>query len=130
MKCEFRIMSGGRAGYHEAFDKAYVGFGRHPLSDFRFDADQDLDVSARHAAVVRAGDRWVLRDLGSRNGTFVNGRRITARPRHTIVRGHVVVFDGVLVGEPGWGKPVRQAMPPAHPRNTDKTMAAIVEGAR
>ena len=59
-----------------------------------------------------------------------HGRRITARPRHTIVRGHVVVFDGVLVGEPGWGKPVRQAMPPAHPRNTDKTMAAIVEGAR
>ena len=78
MKCEFRIMSGGRAGYHEAFDKAYVGFGRHPLSDFRFDADKDLDVSARHAAVVRAGDRWVLRDLGSRNGTFVNGRRINA----------------------------------------------------
>ncbi len=78
MKCEFRIVSGGRAGHREAFDKAYIGLGRHPLSDFRFDAEQDLDVSARHAAVLRAGERWVLRDVGSRNGTFVNGRRITA----------------------------------------------------
>ncbi len=78
MKCEFRIVSGGRAGHREVFDKAYIGLGRHPLSDFRFDADKDLDVSARHAAVLRAGDRYVLRDVGSRNGTFVNGRRITA----------------------------------------------------
>ncbi len=77
MKCELRIMSGERAGHREVFDKAYVGLGRHPLSDFRFDAEKDLDVSTRHAALVLAGDRYVARDLGSRNGTFVNGRRIS-----------------------------------------------------
>jgi S1-C subfamily serine protease len=76
MKCELRIMSGGRAGHREVFDKAYIALGRHPLSDLRFDAERDLDVSTRHAALVQAGDRFVLRDLGSRNGTFVNGRRI------------------------------------------------------
>ncbi|MGA8399886.1 MAG: allantoinase AllB [Stellaceae bacterium] len=59
-----------------------------------------------------------------------HGRLVTGRPRHTIVRGRVVVRDGELVGEAGWGKPVRQAMPPAHPRNADKTMAAITARAR
>jgi serine protease Do len=78
MRCEFRILSGGRAGHREVFDKAYIGLGRHPQSDFRFDPDQDLDASTRHAAVLRSGDHYVLRDLGSRNGTFVNSHRITA----------------------------------------------------
>jgi FHA domain/Domain of unknown function (DUF1707) len=33
-------------------------------------------VSRRHAELRRGGDRWVLRDLGSRNGTRVNGVRL------------------------------------------------------
>ncbi len=78
MKCEFRIVSGGRAGHREVFDKSYIGCGRHPLSDLRFDAEKDLDVSTRHAAVSLNGERFVLRDLSSRNGTFVNGRKIEA----------------------------------------------------
>jgi len=78
MRCEFRILSGGRAGHREVFDKAYIGLGRHPQSDLHFDPDKDIDASTRHAAVVRSGDHWVLRDVGSRNGTFVNGHRITA----------------------------------------------------
>ena len=36
----------------------------------------DPRVSRRHAAVAREGDRWVVRDLGSRNGTFVDGARV------------------------------------------------------
>jgi hypothetical protein len=33
-------------------------------------------VSRRHAELRRQGERWVLRDLGSRNGTRVNGVRV------------------------------------------------------
>jgi len=44
----------------------------------RFDAERDLDVSSRHAAIVRKTEGFVLQDLGSRNGTFVNGQRVTA----------------------------------------------------
>lgn len=50
--------------------------GRHASADVRFDPDSDLEVSARHALITRVGDGWVLRDLESRNGTWVNGRRI------------------------------------------------------
>ncbi len=36
----------------------------------------DPNCSSRHAAVERAGDGFFIRDAGSKNGTFVNGRRI------------------------------------------------------
>jgi S1-C subfamily serine protease len=78
VKAQFKFLSGARAGQVEAFGKTYIGLGRHPLSDVRFDAERDLDVSSRHAAVIHKADGFVLQDLGSRNGTFVNGKRITA----------------------------------------------------
>ena len=81
MKAQFKFLSGARAGEVEAFRKGYIGLGRHPLSDVRFDAERDLDVSSRHAAIVRKPEGFVLQDLGSRNGTFVNGKRITGDTR-------------------------------------------------
>jgi len=36
-------------------------------------------VSRRHAHIWRDGDRWFIRDLGSRNGTRVNGMRVVER---------------------------------------------------
>lgn len=36
----------------------------------------DRTVSRVHAVVERMGERWLVRDLSSRNGTFVNGERI------------------------------------------------------
>lgn len=90
MKAQFKFLSGARAGQIEAFRKGYVGVGRHPLSDVRFDAEHDLDVSSRHAAIVRKPEGFVLQDLGSRNGTFVNGRRISG---DTLLRsGDVIGF--------------------------------------
>ena len=76
LKYELRITGGARAGHREAFEKPYVGIGRHPMSDLRFDAEQDIDASTRHAAIVKDGDQFVLRDLGSTNGTFVNGKKL------------------------------------------------------
>ncbi|HEV8246126.1 MAG TPA: FHA domain-containing protein, partial [Polyangiaceae bacterium] len=34
-------------------------------------------VSRRHAELRREGDTWLVRDLGSRNGTLVNGRQVS-----------------------------------------------------
>jgi serine/threonine protein kinase len=38
---------------------------------------QDAEISREHARIGRAGSHFVIEDLGSTNGTFVNGRRIT-----------------------------------------------------
>ena len=89
MTAQFKFLSGARAGQVETFRKAYIGLGRHPLSDVRFDAERDLDVSSRHAAIVRHGATFRVRDLGSKNGTFVNGARVTD---------DVVLQDGDIIG--------------------------------
>lgn len=47
--------------------------GRHSACDVRVEAPR---VSAEHASVHWVGGRWELRDLGSRNGTFFEGRRL------------------------------------------------------
>ena len=52
-------------------------FGRHPEADVAFGAEEDLDASARHAELRQFGGGWILVDLGSSNGTFVNGMRVT-----------------------------------------------------
>ena len=81
MKAQFTFLGGARLGEVETLTKAYIGLGRHPLSDVRFDAERDLDVSSRHAAILQKADGYYLQDLGSRNGTYVNGRRIDAEVR-------------------------------------------------
>ncbi|HEX2566668.1 MAG TPA: allantoinase AllB [Burkholderiales bacterium] len=54
-----------------------------------------------------------------------HGRRVQGGPVLTMVRGTVVMENGKLLAQPGWGKPAKQKMPPAHPRNVDKTTAAV-----
>jgi hypothetical protein len=47
--------------------------GRSPRASLRLSA---AFVSAQHAALSWAGTEWKVRDLGSRNGTFVDGRPV------------------------------------------------------
>lgn len=64
---------GGRAG--ESFEAigARALIGRSPECDVFLD---DVTVSRRHAELVGEGKTYVIRDLGSLNGTFVNKHRI------------------------------------------------------
>lgn len=47
--------------------------GRGAHNEIRFDNDS---VSGTHASLVQQGNRWMILDLGSRNGTFVDGDRV------------------------------------------------------
>lgn len=81
MGLDLRITSGAKAGTRTSLTRAVAIAGRHPECDLPFDAHKDTDVSTRHAEFRSEGDGWVVRDLGSTNGTFVNGKRITGQTR-------------------------------------------------
>lgn len=51
-----------------------LSIGRAPGSVLRLN---DFTVSRAHAQLRSTEDGWTLRDLGSSNGTWVNGRRVT-----------------------------------------------------
>jgi pSer/pThr/pTyr-binding forkhead associated (FHA) protein len=55
---------------------APVVIGRGVDSDFVI---RDATVSRRHAAIHREGYAWFVEDLGSKNGTRVNGRPVHGR---------------------------------------------------
>ena len=81
MKPQLKILSGLGKGSTFVYSRSEILIGRHPGSHLRFDPEHELDVSARHAVVFRKGDRWYVRDGGSRNGTLVNGHAITAETK-------------------------------------------------
>src|SRR5499433_86750 len=52
---------------------ARTTLGRHPANTLRL---ADREVSKEHACIERQGGGFLIKDLGSSNGTYVNGRRI------------------------------------------------------
>jgi pSer/pThr/pTyr-binding forkhead associated (FHA) protein len=62
--------------------------GRDPSCGVQIDS---LGVSRHHAAIRWTGDRFVILDTGSRNGTFVNKRRVRS---HALKNG-----DAITIGD-------------------------------
>ena len=58
-----------------ALDRDRTTLGRSSTSELCY--PEDVGLSRQHLAIERRGAGWVLTDLGSKNGTMVNGTRIT-----------------------------------------------------
>lgn len=63
--------------------------GRAPTASLRL---ADARVSGEHASVRYTGTTWEVRDLGSRNGTFVDGVRVGAGEGRPLLAGSVLSF--------------------------------------
>lgn len=67
------VKRGPNAGAKFTLDNVVSRAGRHPDSEVFLD---DITVSRRHAEIVRDDQRFLLRDAGSLNGTYVNRERM------------------------------------------------------
>jgi diguanylate cyclase (GGDEF)-like protein len=73
----FMLMTGQAAGMVIALDREITVIGRGREADISL---ADTGLSRRHCEITREEGRYLIRDLGSTNGTVVNGRRVQVWP--------------------------------------------------
>ncbi len=93
MKAIFVHLSGSKRGKTESFNDSKISVGTDPSCNLSFNQNIDKNASSFHAEINLQDCDYVLKDLESAKGTFVNNRQIK----------EVVIHDGDLIeyGENG-----------------------------
>ncbi|MEW6741132.1 MAG: FHA domain-containing protein [Planctomycetota bacterium] len=94
-------LTGSRQGDVDAFEQAVISIGRASESNLYFDSRRERGVSAHHAVIRYASERFELVDTRSTNGTYVNGRRVE----------RAVLEDGDVIRFGSSGPEVRVSIP-------------------
>jgi hypothetical protein len=94
MASQFQLImrSGPTPGASYSLEGDQIDIGRDSTNEIVIN---DAEISRRHARLTFQGGKYVLEDLGSTNGTFVNGQRL-AGPR-VLKSGEVVSFGEQIV---------------------------------
>ena len=71
-----RLLLATPEGHQVVELRAFNTLGRHPSNTIQL---LDKIVSKEHCIVEKRGNDFVLRDLGSLNGTYINGERVIDR---------------------------------------------------
>lgn len=87
-----KALTGPKVGHCYSLTESETVIGRDPACDIVIPL---ASISRRHARIVRDGEDYVIQDLGSLNGTFVNSVRIHEPKR--IRGGDHVQIDTVLL---------------------------------
>jgi pSer/pThr/pTyr-binding forkhead associated (FHA) protein len=94
---QLTMQAGPNPGKVFSLDKAEISIGRDENRDIFI---LDSGVSRKHAHLTMQGNVYTLEDLGSTNGTYVNGQRLTApktlQPNDVILLGDKVRLLVVL----------------------------------
>ncbi len=82
--------------FRRPIDKDILTIGRSSKNDINLTIDGSL--SRQHAEILREGEAYYVRDVGSRNGTSVNGvpvvQRTTLKPGDRITLGETTILFG------------------------------------
>ena len=88
MRITFTHQIGPRKGEVDRFEADTVRVGRASDNTLAF-SGAERRVSAHHAEIKRKGNHYILHDLGSTNGTMINGRRVITTE---LKRGDLIEF--------------------------------------
>lgn len=93
-----------------SFDRPRITIGRKPGNDLHFNRPE---ISGSHAAFLLENDNYYVTDLGSTNGTLLNGAPIVAKEKYPLNSQDVVTISPYRIrfeGEPG--ATIMEALPP------------------
>ncbi len=94
------VHAGPLAGKGYPITRGSLTFGRGPDNDIVLD---DTQVSRNHARLTRQGEEIIIEDLGSTNGTLVNGRPITGP--HVLQPADIISIGASVFGVKGFSAP-------------------------
>ena len=122
------LLQGGQAIPHDLGTEDVV-IGRHPECGVQLESNA---VSRRHARVFVAGGGYAIEDLGSGNGTFVNGQQIEGptqlKPQDRIKLGPVLMrFEESQSGAAEAGQNIATTMVGVSLDDDDATIMASVD---
>ena len=113
--------------YELKVDRTTVG----RVSDNAFEIPE-ASVSSHHAEIILQGNDVVIRDLGSTNGTFINGEKITEavlKPGQTLRFGTVEMRLDTGEAPPAGAKPMGQSTT-ARPKQAFDQTRVIPQGVK
>jgi len=120
-----KIVAGEGAGRELAIPEIGAVLGRDKEADIVLG---EKVLSRRHCRIFRLERRWLVEDLGSRNGTFVNGSRTTRaelKAGDTIQLGHI----RLTLLAPAVAPTSAEPSPPAAPSSVRKRRLPLIAGA-
>jgi len=123
-------LDGPAAGQTHRLVRDFTTIGCHPATDIRVDPSPDGAIARRHLAIIRDEHGWLVRDLETRAGTWLNGVRVQTEARladgaeirlgeHGPGFQFVGLADGVATGT----TPKAPLVPPSPPGPPAVTMA-------
>jgi len=76
---------------HQSFDLQgeTISIGRAPENDIQI---EDKYISRKHLEIQKKGNKYFIRDLNTKNGTFVNGKQISPEDQFELGAGHTIVI--------------------------------------
>ena len=89
---QLTMRSGPNPGTVFALDGDQISIGRDSSNEIPVN---DAEISRRHSRLSFKGGKYVVEDLGSTNGTFVNGQRLTGP--HVLKSGEVISLGEQIV---------------------------------
>ncbi len=108
-----RVQVGTNIGQTYSMSGDVLRIGRSPDNDLVLD---DPRVSRYHAQLSRQGEVVVIEDLGSTNGTLVNGRRITEA--HVLQPTETIAIGSTVFSLEGFSAPATVSLPPVDSAST------------
>ena len=110
---------------HQSFDLQgeTIFIGRDPENDIQID---DKYISRKHLRIQKKGNKFILRDLNTKNGTFVNGKQIRPNDLFELGEGHTIVIGmSVLCLDEGSSEDVLAFLDSIRPAKTSRDSGTI-----
>ena len=127
---ELQILSPDGKNRMIPFEGDRICLGRSTTVELSYPNDSGL--SRQHMVIERAGENWTVVDLGSKNGTMLNGQPLTVKTTlksgDRIMAGHLILICDGLSSRPSAPVVVFDAPDPSFDETTSTTVITNLEG--